>query len=149
MSSNTIRRFTGEHEFLSNFAPSVIPFDGGFAATVEHAFQASKTLDPAERVQVLSAATPGRAKRLGRAVTLRSDWDELRLTVMKELLAAKFQNSRLRRKLLATEDALLVEGNTWGDTFWGVDLHTGAGENHLGLLLMAERDRVRTTQFIL
>lgn len=134
----SITCFDGEFAFLSNFSPSPVFLDGVAFPTVEHAFQAAKTLDPAERDLVLAAVTPGRAKRVGRRVTLRPDWEEVRLLVMGDLLQQKFAfGTALARSLLATGDTLLIEGNAWHDTFWGVC--DGVGKNHLGRLLMAIR----------
>ena len=79
----------------------------------------------------------GRAKRLGR-VELRSDWEEVKIEVMREVLRCKFsQNPDLKAKLIATGDAELIEGNNWNDRFWGVC--RGVGQNHLGRLLMELR----------
>jgi ribA/ribD-fused uncharacterized protein len=136
-----IDSFVGEYRFLSNFAPSVIEVDGFEYPTVEHAFQSLKTENPTEREIVRSARTPGQAKKLGRRVTLRPDWDTARIGVMKMLLEKKFANKVLRAELLATGDAELVEGNYWNDTFWGVC--RGRGENNLGKLLMQVRSSIK------
>jgi ribA/ribD-fused uncharacterized protein len=136
----TIKQFTGEHRFLSNFFPSPIS-DGRFTwPTVEHRFQALKTLDQVDQAAIRVADTPGKAKRMGRKVTIREDWEQIKLDVMGESLEMKFgQNPDLAALLIATGGATLEEGNTWGDTFWGIDLRTGKGENWLGTLLMVER----------
>jgi len=60
---------------------------------------------------------------------------------MLDLVRKKFENPLLRAMLLATEDAVLVEGNTWNDTFWGVC--RGRGENWLGRILMQVREECR------
>ena len=87
--------------------------------------------------------TPALAKRYGKAVSMRPNWDEIKVRVMCEIVEAKFtQNPNLTNMLLATEDAILIEGNTWGDTFWGVC--DGKGENNLGKVLMRVRDRLNT-----
>ena len=135
-----ITRFRGAYSFLSNFYPVSIEYDGQVYAAVEDAFQAAKTLDPKERMLIQLCQTPGDAKRCGRKVTLRSDWNEIKIDVMHELLRKKFQNPMLRKKLLDTGDADLVEGNTHGDTFWGQV--KGVGENHLGKLLMEVRAEI-------
>lgn len=133
-----ITEFQGEHRFLSNFWHSPITVEGHVFETVEHAFQAMKTLDEDEKLTVANCRTPGEAKRAGRAVTLRADWNDIRLDVMANLLALKFAwGSPLAERLLATGSQALVEGNRWGDTFWGVC--RGKGENHLGRLLMHRR----------
>jgi ribA/ribD-fused uncharacterized protein len=136
-----IENFVGEYRFLSNFAPSLITVDGLDYPTVEHAFQALKTENPTEREIVRAARTPGQAKKLGRRVTLRADWNTSRVGVMKMLLEKKFSNKVLRAELLATEDAELVEGNYWNDTFWGVC--RCRGENNLGKLLMEVRSSIK------
>jgi ribA/ribD-fused uncharacterized protein len=137
----TIDSFVGEYRFLSNFSPSLLVIDGLSYPTVEHAFQALKTENPTEREIVRTARTPGQAKKLGRRVTLRSDWNTVRVSVMKMLLEKKFSDKVLRSELLATGDAELVEGNYWNDTFWGVC--RGRGENWLGKLLMEIRSSFR------
>lgn len=136
-----IESFSGEYRFLSNFFPSEIEVEGKTYATVEHAFQALKTENPTEREIVRSARTPGQAKKLGRRVTLRPDWNTARVGVMKMLLEKKFTDKVLRAELLATDNADLIEGNYWNDTFWGVC--RGRGENWLGKLLMEVRERLR------
>ena len=88
--------------------------------------------------------TPNCAKRLGRQVELRSDWETVKYDVMYQVCMAKFQqNPELLRKLVRTGDAELIEGNTWGDRVWGVDLYRGVGENHLGKILMKIREELR------
>lgn len=135
-----ITRFRHEYAFLSNFYPVSIEFEGSVYAAVEDAFQAAKTLDPKERMLIQLCQTPGDAKRCGRKVTLRDNWDEIKVDIMYQLLQKKFTNPTLRQKLLATGDAQLVEGNNHGDVFWGQV--NGQGQNHLGLLLMRIRDEI-------
>lgn len=77
---------------------------------------------------------------MGRNSPLRSDWDDFRIPLMRSLLLAKFGDPSLQAQLLETRPRTLIEGNTWYDTFWGVDAQTGAGENNLGKLLMEIRD---------
>jgi ribA/ribD-fused uncharacterized protein len=145
MPRQSIVRFDGEYAFLSNFHPSpvVIRSDRQSlkrieCATVEHGFQACKTHDPVQRRRIATAPTPGEAKRRGRRVSLRSDWDEIRDSVMRALLAQKFRtDSALGQRLLATDGAEIIEGNTWGDRYWGTT--DGTGENRLGKLLMVRR----------
>ncbi|MFX1532963.1 MAG: NADAR family protein [Promethearchaeota archaeon] len=138
-----ISRFRGQYSFLSNFSLSPIKIDGVVYSTVEHYYQAMKTQDKAERERIISATTPKQAKSYGRQCTLRPDWNSIRLEVMEQALRVKFQDPELRKKLLATENKILEEGNTWGDTFWGVNIKTGKGKNHLGKLLMKIRDDLR------
>lgn len=133
-----IESFQGEYRFLSNFFPSLVIYAGRCYTSVEHAYQASKTLNQPQRDAIRAAETPGRAKRMGQKVALRPNWDTYKLDVMEMLVGEKFRIAEdLADLLLATGDAELVEGNTWGDTFWGVC--GGMGENHLGRILMRVR----------
>jgi len=141
---NTIKQFTNEYRFLSNFYPCLIACEHGVYSSVEHAYQAAKTLIPAEREKIRKAPTPAVAKKLGRTVTIRKDWDEIKDQVMKGLVLIKFLlNSDLQKKLLDTGEAFIQEGNYWHDTYWGVDLATGKGCNKLGKILMEVRDYIR------
>lgn len=135
-----IESFFGRYRFLSNFYPCEMDVAAVRYPTLEHAFQAEKTTNMTEREIIRNAKTPGQAKALGRRVTLRENWNEIRVDVMRELLGIKFSDKVLRALLLDTGDAQLVEGNTWGDVFWGVC--EGRGENMLGKLLMEIRTRV-------
>lgn len=136
-----ITSFSGENRFLSNFWPSPIWWLGLKFPTVEHAFQATKTTDQEMRIAISVAATPGRAKRIGRTLELRPHWESTKEDVMWQLLQRKFvPDSKLAKQLVATHPAELVEGNTWGDIFWGrVD---GQGQNKLGFLLMRWREEL-------
>lgn len=138
-----IASFNGPYRFLSNFAASPIWVGGILYQTVEHAFQASKTTIPMERERISKLASPGMAKRAGRNVQLRDDWEYMKFTVMLNLVTLKFTIPDLRQKLLATGEQHIQEGNTWGDTYWGVNLKTGEGANHLGRILMVVRDWAR------
>ncbi len=145
--TDPIAQFVDEHEFLSNFWPGVVLFDGRRYPSVEHAYQAAKTFDRKERAAVRAAISPGRAKRLGSRVTLRPDWDDVRYDLMDGLLRQKFGDPVLAGRLVATAPAELVEGNTWHDSYWGVcgcgrEACENLGQNHLGRLLMAIRDEL-------
>lgn len=143
----TISSFQGDHSFLSNFWPCVVALDSVEYPSVEHAYVAAKTLDPQVRLKARTCRTPGDVKRLGRKISLRTDWNEIKLSVMSELLDQKFgRHPDLRKRLLATGDRQLIEGNTWGDTFWGVC--NGVGENHLGKLLMKTREKFKSPPYI-
>jgi len=139
-----ISRFEGEFEFLSNFYPVEVLFDGFTYPSTEHAFQAAKTLVPGERQLIRSMASPGKAKKIGRTIALRPGWDSLRLKIMEDLVRQKFSRPELAEKLLATGDQELIEGNWWNDFFWGVC--QGRGENHLGEILMKVRSDIRSSK---
>ena len=130
--------FFGSHHFLSNFYLADQNVDMEWYASNEHFYQAMKTTSIKERRWVASAQSPGLAKKRGRSVTLRSDWEDIKVTVMRLGLRAKFyQNPELAKHLLFTDTRYLEETNTWGDTYWGVC--DGVGQNVLGRLLMELR----------
>lgn len=137
-----IDQFAGEYAFLSNFCPANIVYEGVAYRTVEHAYQASKTTEPELRAFIGGAATAGFAKKLGQRVVLRPDWEQIKIPIMLDLLRLKFADPALRGALLATGNAKLIEGNWWGDNFWGIDEH-GFGQNHLGQLLEQVRSEIR------
>lgn len=141
-----ISSFRGEYQFLSNMAKATFCWDGRQYLNSEAAFQSAKTLDAKER-DAFSSMNGVTAKRAGKKVALRSDWEQVKVGIMEEVVRAKFQqNPELRDKLIATGNAQLVEGNYWHDTFWGVDSKTGEGENHLGQILMKVRAELRTSE---
>lgn len=137
MTEDKITRFDGEYWFLSNFYPSPIVILGFDYPTVEHAYQSWKAKNLADWKYVALSETPAVAKRRGREIDCREDWDRIKIEVMEYCLQKKFEDPVLLEKLTATFPIELFEGNWWGDTFWGVC--NGKGENHLGKLLMKIR----------
>src|SRR5574343_193775 len=134
-----ISSFQGNFRFLSNFYPADVEFEGMIYPTVEHAYQAAKTLDFNERKRISGAITPGMAKRMGRQLAIRKDWNNIKLEVMEKLVYKKFSSHKhLMLLLLDTKGKILEEGNNWKDRFWGVD-EQGNGLNHLGKILMKVR----------
>ena len=132
-----IERFRGEYSFLSNFAPCKVQYGGKVFPTVEHAFQAAKCLDEEEMDIFLYVGTPEEAKKWGRVVKLRPDWEEVKVGIMEDLVRQKFTNPKYKELLIKTGDCPITEGNTWGDTFWGVC--KGKGQNNLGKIIMKIR----------
>lgn len=132
--------FRGEYRWLSNFHRVDVEFGGVRYPSTEHAYQAAKTLDQLRRESIRVMPTCGMAKRAGQRLVLRADWEFIKRDVMLELLRQKYRTPELRSLLLQTEDAVLIEGNTWGDTYWGVC--GGVGENWLGRLTMQVRDEI-------
>ena len=117
--TKVINHFAGEYFFLSNFYPCHVAFYGMCFPSVEAAFQAAKCATPNDRVQFLNLAA-NQAKRRGRQIKMRPDWEDRKLTIMHNLLVHKFnENLELIPKLLDTGGAVLVEGNTWHDNYWG------------------------------
>lgn len=135
-----IDSFSGEYRFLSNFWMAPITFNEIDWPSVEHLYQAAKSLNQNDCLTIWKCKTPGQAKRAGQKITIRNDWDKVKLDAMTQFVTAKFeQNPQLMEKLLATGNAELIEGNTWGDTYWGVC--KSVGTNHLGKILMAIRTK--------
>ena len=136
-----ILEFSGEHRFLSNFAPVEIDWEWIVYSSVEHAFVASKTLDISERKIIAGLDTPGKAKRYGRALDLRPNWDLMKVDVMTKLVSFKFRQPLYAGKLAQTGDRYLIEGNGWGDKFWGQSpVGSNDGKNVLGKILMEIRE---------
>lgn len=141
--SGIINQFVGPNRFLSNFFASQVKINDWVFPTVEHAYQAAKSNNPYDWKRVQACDTPGSAKRMGQKLHMRPDWDEVKVHFMHGLLQLKFQIPALREQLLATGDYLLIEGNSWNDTFWGVSNETGRGRNNLGILLMRVRGEIQ------
>lgn len=136
-----IDSFKGKYFFLSNFYEAPVTWDGITYQNNEAAFQSAKVLDKHVR-EKFSTLDPSSAKRKGRNVQLRYDWEKVKYDIMYEICLAKFsQNEELKIKLLETEDKYLEEGNTWGDKIWGTV--NGKGQNHLGKILMKVREELR------
>lgn len=137
--SEVIDSFTGEHFFLSNFYPAPLEFGGFVFPTSEHAYQAAKSSDINIWRRFTKIPHPGQAKKYGRQIEVRPNWEKEKINVMRKVLNNKFRdNEDLLQMLYNTGSAKLVEGNTWGDRFWGVC--DGRGLNNLGILLMEIRD---------
>ena len=136
--------FDGEYAFLSNFYEHPIQYNGIVYPTNEHFFQAMKSLKEEERQMIAAAPTPGIAKRLGRKVALRADWEQIKYDIMLLALRLKFCDKELREKLRKTGDEYLIEGNYWHDNVWGdcscERCCTTRGRNELGRLLMQVRN---------
>lgn len=141
--NGVIGPFDGEERFLSNFWPAAVVLDGHRYPSVEHAYQAAKSLDFRQRLQIRCLPTPGAAKRAGKTVSMRPDWETVKLFVMEDLLRQKFSRAPLQGLLIGTSPLQLVEVNTWGDVYWGVC--RGKGQNHLGRLLMQIREELRAS----
>lgn len=141
-SNGSIESFEeGRHRFLSNFyfCERGVEFEGLIYPSSEHAYQSAKTLDLKLReIFTVRGISPAQAKRLGRALKDRSDWESDKERVMLACIVSKFgRDTELQEKLRNTGDRRLIEGNTWDDTYWGVC--NGVGHNRLGELLMQVR----------
>lgn len=136
-----IDSFRGKYYFLSNFYSAKVEFAGQEFDNNEAAFQAMKCSDPGQRFDFIGL-DPSKAKKKGKLVQLRKDWEDVKEDYMYEIVKAKFtQNENLKKQLLATGNDILVEGNTWNDTYWGIC--RGRGQNKLGKILMRVRTELR------
>lgn len=158
----TINAFQDEYRFLSNFWYVSKPIhltiensgmpDDNLYFTTENAYQAAKTLYLEER-DAISRMKPGDAKRYAKnKVVLRSDWEQIKVPLMLDLLRQKFKYPLLRMLLLKTGNQDIIEGNTWHDNIWGVCMchnctirygDTMEPGNMLGKLLMQVREEIR------
>jgi ribA/ribD-fused uncharacterized protein len=140
---NKISSFTGYYRFLSNFYACNVPFDGLVYPSVEHAYQAAKSSDIRVH-EAMIKMTASEVKKFGSHLPLPKNWEENKILLMTMLVQVKFiKSEELQYRLKATGDAILEEGNYWNDTFWGVDINTGKGENKLGKILMDIRKYIR------
>lgn len=148
---DSIDAFRGAHSWLSNMFECPCPHAGHVFASSEHLYQWLKVEDgPGAqwwRDKIRCAPHGKVAKKLAahpKCPKVRPDcWIDFRLQIMEIALRAKFgANPDLRERLLATGDREIIEGNAWGDRFWGVC--RGQGDNHLGRLLMRLREHYRS-----
>lgn len=137
MARKIIDTFDTSYFFLSNFYPCNVTYKGITYLSSEAAFHAQKTTDVSQQLR-FTKLNPSESKRLGRKIKLRSDWEDVKYQIMYDIVLEKFiQNEDLRKLLIGTGDAELIEGNWWGDKYWGV-CH-GVGQNNLGKILMDVR----------
>jgi len=150
MELNEIKKFEKEYAFLSNFHPAIVQYESMNYPTVEHAYQAAKSTEFFFRklIAALPAEKAGLAKKRGRTIRLRRDWDSMKIDIMFELLCNKFKQPNFKKALLQTGDAKIIEGNFWHDNIWGdcfcKKCENVSGQNWLGRLLMEVRDQIVT-----
>ena len=139
MERQIIKSFRSEkYQFLSNGYGCFVTFEVLRYPSVDHAFQAAKTRDSEERKNFTVMDSAKTAIYWGKKLDLRSDWEDVKVDIMAELLRSKFSNPTLKQKLLDTDDALIIAS---GDRFWGQV--NGEGENTLGILLMKVREELK------
>ncbi len=145
---STISGFFGQYRFLSNFFPARVNWKGHEFPSVEVGYQAAKCKNESDMEKFLNISSPA-AKRIGKGVEIRPDWEHVKLKIMAYLVIQKFSfYPDLKAKLLSTGDKNLVEANNWGDRIWGVSFkknqQTGVwdsygGANNLGKILCEVR----------
>lgn len=138
-----IKEFQKEYRWLSNFMPCVIIYEGVEYRSVEHAYMSAKSNDPEWKQYCQNTEEPGFVKKKSKGITLREDWDTIKCDVMWECLNQKYRQEPYKSKLIETGDMAIQEGNHWKDTFWGVDLKTGKGQNKLGIMIMNIRTAIQ------
>lgn len=138
-----IVEFQGEFRWLSNFAPCKIVVDGMVYNSVEHAYMSAKSDDPEWKIYCRDTERPGDVKRASKYIQLVTDWEDIKLDVMAGCLKQKYSQEPYKTLLIETGEDLIQEGNRWHDTFWGVYLPTGKGQNHLGKLIMKIREELK------
>lgn len=138
----SIKEFKNQFAWLSNFEPCLIIIDDIIFGSVETAYMSAKS-DSKDWKNFCTTNLPGVVKRKGKKVELVENWENIKLAIMEDCLRQKFTKPRFKELLLATGGCLIEEGNTWGDTFWGVDIKTGNGENNLGKLIMKIREELK------
>lgn len=141
-----IEQFRGQYFFLSNFYDAPVTYLGLTYQNNEAAFQSAKVIGTKRESQrrAFTHLAPNEAKRKGRHVLLRPDWEKAKDQVMYEIVKDKFTNNPdLQEKLLATGNAILTEGNTWHDVYWGYDIRQKRGQNKLGKILMRVRQKLK------
>lgn len=135
-----ITEFTRQYRWLSNFESSVITYHQIMFPTVEHAYQAFKTRDHMWFNKIAQADGARQAKFFGRQAPIRPDWDEVKDDIMLDCIRLKFHIPEFKEKLLATGTREIIEGNYWGDIYWGVC--RGRGQNKLGRIIMRVREEL-------
>jgi ribA/ribD-fused uncharacterized protein len=143
-----IKEFREKYAPFSSFWKIPIIYESITFPSIEHAFQAGKIKSWICKSQIARIPYPSQVKKMlhFQGVPIRKDWEDINLNLMKELVRQKFLvYPDLNELLLNTNDEEIQEGNYWHDTFWGVDLKTGKGENHLGKILMKVREELRST----
>lgn len=131
-----------ETRWLSNMTYVKIEYKGIVYPSTENFYQAMKYKEISTRV-LISKLTPSEAKKYSRENQMTSlNFESNKLKIMLYAQRKKYSQEPFRTKLLSTGDCVLEEGNWWGDKFWGVDIKTREGENHLGKLIMQVREEL-------
>lgn len=136
-----IKEFENEYRFLSNFFEEKVVYENIEWASSEAAYQAAKFIDPEIKKQFINLS-PDKSKKLARKLSgqIRKDFHDIKYGIMYDIVLAKFsQHEYLKEKLINTGNEELIEGNWWGDIYWGVC--NGSGQNNLGKILMDIRSK--------
>jgi ribA/ribD-fused uncharacterized protein len=107
---------------FSNFLPYKKSFQhcGIVVKTPEHFYQQAKTENTFQKIDILNAETPGRAKRLGAKCKLRPEWEEVKYGVMYKAQELKVFSEPDYRELVKNATPYeFIEWNYWHDNEWG------------------------------
>ncbi len=148
---NKIAEFQGPWREYSNFEGPPVQYGMMIYDHVENAYHAAKSLDFNVRRQFMHL-TASEAKKLGRQIECRPDWEKVKLAVMEILVREKFLHRKPLGLLLASGTMQIEEGNTWHDNFWGICRCPKCANleayNHLGELLMKIRGEMQNFDMI-
>ena len=134
---------TPEHRWLSNMTYVNIEYNGKIYPSTENFYQAMKYKSELTRKLILTLE-PYEAKIYSKNNTMTNDkFEDVKLKIMLYAQRKKYSQEPFKSKLLSTGDCLIEEGNWWGDKFWGVDIKTREGENHLGKIIMQVREELK------
>lgn len=134
--------FQGEYRWLSNFWECPIEFAGYTWKCAEGLYQAGKSRDEEEQLRFVNLSG-NQAKHQGKRVYCRNDWWKIKNDHMAFVIDLKFNHPEMSSLLLSTDNAEIIEANTWNDTYWGVKEHDGFGQNHLGKIIMEKRKQLQ------
>lgn len=141
MDNKVIDGFRGEYEYLANTYNSDITYDGMTYTNAEAAYWAQRVKDKRARNKYSRlSGNKARAKAM-QAIPIE-DWETTKNDIMMNILRVKFnKNSELGKKLIATNDAKIINTNTYRDDYYGV--YMNKGKNILGKMLMKIRDEIK------
>lgn len=143
--------------FLSPWYPTGFIVEGETYSSVEQFMMAQKAKlfkDKKSLSKIMAISSPSEIKKQGRKVTPFDSvkWEKIKDQVVFEANLAKFsQNPLLKKKLLKTYPAVLVEFGE--DTYWGTGLTKNQikktnredwpGKNRQGEIIMSVREKLK------
>lgn len=138
-----IYRFRGNYNWLSNFYPVKIKLKDIVYPSVENAYQSMKNNNIYWK-HYCRDNSPKDVKIKSKTIKIRKNWDNIKIKCMEFCLIQKYQQEPFKTLLKKTKNENILEGNDWGDSFWGVDLtvNPNYGENNLGRLIMDIRKKL-------
>lgn len=141
---NQIFFYEQEFYIFSNFSSFKLNWKGYDWMTSEHAYHSEKFEDENILKQLKETRSAHDAFKFAVANKnkYKKNWDDIKLSVMKEILRAKVeQHPYVKKKLLESGNKELIE-NSWRDSFWGWGENKN-GQNHLGKLWMEVREEIK------